>query len=212
MHSKIKFSCHPRRKSFGFSLIEILLVVSLIAMIGLAIYSAFSTGLKVWERGKHFGIEEDIAIFFDHISEELRNSFRFSRIPFYGRSQRLAFVTIVKTLSGSKINAEEDSYISQIGKVEYEFDVLKDQFLKREADYGQAMQGKYSEKGVILKSIRNIEFKYYFLTRQGEWHSTQIVDQLPAVVTIEIEYADQSGEIQKITRMINIPLGFLRGT
>lgn len=212
IHSKIKFFRKIHQKSPGFSLIEILLVVSLMAMVGLSIYSAFSTGLKVWERGKYFGTEEDIAIFFDHISEELRNSFRFSRIPFYGRSQRIAFPTVVNILPNSRMSFAENSYISQIGRVEYEFDVLRDQFLKREADYGQALQGKYSEKGVILKSIRKIEFKYYFPGEKGELLSTQIADQLPAVVAIEIEYLDQSGAAQKITRMVNIPLGFFEET
>ncbi|OGX24720.1 MAG: hypothetical protein A2787_01955 [Omnitrophica WOR_2 bacterium RIFCSPHIGHO2_01_FULL_48_9] len=212
VHSKTQPHRAMKQKSFGFTLIEILLVVSLMAMVGLSIYSAFANGLKVWDRGKNLNAQEDIMIFFDRIGAELRNSFRFSKVPFYGRSQRVVFPTMVKVLPDPKMNPEENSYISQIGKVEYEFDVVKDQLIRREASYGQAIQGRFSEKGAALRGIRNIEFKYYFPDEHGELFSTQIIDDLPAAVTIEVEYFDQGGEVQKVIKTINIPLGFSEET
>ena len=71
-------------KPAGFTLIETLLVVAISSVIALTIYSTFNSGLKIWQRLTKKEQASDLNIFFEKISYDLRNSFKFSDIKFVG--------------------------------------------------------------------------------------------------------------------------------
>ena len=79
----------------AMTLMEILIVVSLIAMMSVAIFNALSNGMKIWKRSQQMVIEEDIAVFFDKIAHDIRNAFVFSQFRFEGDELRFAFPTMV---------------------------------------------------------------------------------------------------------------------
>ncbi|HSV43921.1 MAG TPA: hypothetical protein VLJ10_05135, partial [Candidatus Bathyarchaeia archaeon] len=62
----------------SFTLIELLLVASLLSLISVSLYQALSNGLRVWQYTRRLSVEEDVMIFLDKLSADLRNSFDYS--------------------------------------------------------------------------------------------------------------------------------------
>ena len=52
-----------KKHNNAFTLVELLIVTAMLAVISLAIYSTFSSGLKIWQRVSKPIPEEDLGIF-----------------------------------------------------------------------------------------------------------------------------------------------------
>src|SRR3989338_2632588 len=74
-----RFNPHMLSKK-SFTLIEMLLVTSLMAMIGLAVYHSLVNGMKIWDASTRYTAEEDVALFFDKISQDIRSATNYSLI------------------------------------------------------------------------------------------------------------------------------------
>ena len=190
----------------GFTLIEILLVISLLAMIGAAVYRSFSNGLKVWDHSRKLIIEEDIAIFFEKFSDDLHNSFAYSRIPFEGREDHLKFATIVTAKADAKLKMEEGALLSRIGQVEYYFDPGQRILYKRQANYGQALRHGSGSERPLLARINDIKFLYYFGDSSGKLSTTKSINNVPAAVLVDVEFTDD-GNPRTMKKLVNIPMG-----
>ena len=113
-----------KKKKFNnaFTLIEMILVVSLISLVGLASFRTIANGLSVWEQSLQIGVEEDLAIFLDKITRDLRNSYKYSLLKFDGTKRTISFPTIVHTREDRRKNYGRLRYVDRMGKVEYYFD------------------------------------------------------------------------------------------
>ena len=195
-----------KRLRAGFTLVEILLVVSMVAMISISLYTAFSNGFKLWARGQHFVMEEDIAIFFDKIGEDLRNSFQYSLIAFKGRERSISFPTVVYAAMNSK-ETKSGHYIHQIGRVEYHFDPIKNQLFRRQADYGQALKDEFPPERTLLNNVMDVEFNYFYAGADADarMEKTTVMDELPNMVKVKIRYNDDRGRAREFYKIIAIP-------
>ena len=194
---KSKF-CNGR----GLTLIEILIVVSLMAMISLALYNAFNNGLKIWKLSQRLVVEEDIAIFFDKISQDLRNAYLHSKITFDGTEQRFAFPTIVRVIAP----ANPTLYQDQLGRVEYFYDAAERKLYRKQATYGQALGETFEDPQLIAKSIDQVRFRYIYLTQQEPKYSEQVLETIPSAVDVEVEFSDTKNR-HLLHKLILIPIG-----
>src|SRR3989338_4885613 len=82
-----------KRKRFlsGFTLIELLIVSALLAVVSLALFSVFNSGIKIWQRINQTSINEDLNIFLSKFARDLANGFSFSAINFSGDAERMQF-------------------------------------------------------------------------------------------------------------------------
>ena len=194
-----------KNKQSGFTLIEALLVVSMIAMIGLTLYSTFSNGVKLWQRGQQFVAEEDISIFFDKIGGELRNTFEYSLIGFKGREKAISFPTFVHAPLYSSAK-DKGFYVDQIGRVEYYFDSSKKKLFRRQADYGQALSGDSDAERPLLNNIESVQFNYFFVNRvAGRPERTTFMDEIPVMVRIDVEFVDEKGQKRTLNKIVALP-------
>ena len=199
---------HSRRlKKDGLTMVEILLVVSIVSALSLALYNTFSNGLRVWERSQRYVQEEDIAIFFDRVGRELRNGFKFSKIPFWGYETRIVFPTIIQTLEDKKIAGDSRNYVDQIGVVEYEFDVARGVLYRLQRNYSQALVRATVSKRSIVTNLKGVKFQYFFLDQDRNLVQAFSIDELPPVVRIEVTYIDQRGEERTLTKTVMIAGG-----
>ena len=204
-YSKDKMSKCRSNQGFNkgaLTFVEMLLVVSLLSVIAVALYNTFSNGLKVWERANRLVAEEDIAIFLEKLTQDLQSALSFSQIQFDGTKNRLSFATIVRTPADSKKKIGEQAYIDEIGRVEYDFDSLRNALYRRQANYSLALKNKFlSER--TLTNIRAMEFKYFY--HNGGWQDSahRIV---PSAVRMDIEFGDEKNP-RRMTRLIGIPIG-----
>ena len=141
----------------GFTLLELLITTSLIALMGLAIYSTFARGVMVWERGSKTDVVEQEAMFsLQSLAKELKNSFKFSGIKFSGTKDGVFFPTYVNTARVGEAPKWE------IGRVSYFYDSSKKSFFCREASYVDLFQDDLPKAREIVAQVNDLEINYYF--------------------------------------------------
>ena len=150
--------------------------------------------------------EEDIAIGFDKISQDLRNSFDHSLIKFEGKEHTLSFATIVRTLADPAYSVETE-YIFQIGRVEYEFNSSTGTLSRRQANYGQAMANDFDPSRVMLHPVSNVKFSYYLPQDDKVVIKHSTIDKWPVGVLVEIKFGGEGEKANTLSKLIYIPSG-----
>lgn len=190
----------------GFTFIEIMLVIAMLGTISVALYNAFSNGLKIWERGYRSFAEEDVLLFFDKISSELRNTFYYSQLRLKGDAYNLAFSTIVRTRVDKHKSQGKIGMTNEIGKVEYRFDRLKNRLYRRQANYSQAINGSFSPESLLIDNLDSLKFSYYYQSDDAYVVDDSAHDVIPSIVKIEVKFQEGKNK-RNIVKLIMIPMG-----
>jgi prepilin-type N-terminal cleavage/methylation domain-containing protein len=190
----------------GFTLIEILLVSALFSMCAIAIFRTFVSGVKLWEHAQRFSVQEDVSIFFDKLSEDLRNSFYYSKIKFNGMETQVSFPAFVLTPADVNSSRKQEGVVDQIGAVKYYIDYEEHKLYRSQANYGQALQGKFQESRAIINAIDGIRFRYYYPDKKGLQAYAKAQDAIPSGVLVEVKFHDETSE-RTMSRFIGIPAG-----
>lgn len=91
----------------GFTLVELLVTTSLMALVGGATVAALAGGVRVWERAAELGIHRQNALLaFEHIRRDTQNARRFAPVPFEGAYDQVAFAAVDDDPSGPTGAAE----------------------------------------------------------------------------------------------------------
>jgi prepilin-type N-terminal cleavage/methylation domain-containing protein len=192
----------------GFTFIEMLLVTALMASLSLAIFLCLSNGLKLWQRTQQALLQEDVAIFFDKFSGDLRNAFSFSTLAIEGRENSFVFPTIVwmRTDRGSVRAAEE--FVDQLGRVRYEFNAADGVLTRQQANYSQGTRKVWADTApqVIFHGATEVRFKYFYSGRKGDEFSTEAKGGLPSGVEVDVRYKEGQEE-RTYQRFFPVPLG-----
>ncbi len=199
-----------RRKNFSrqaFTLIEMLLVASLLSVTGLAVYHAIANGLRVWEYSRRYSAEEDVAIFFEKISGDLQNVYQYSLIQFEGKAEKIFIPTIVRMPADAKTQ-DKGRMIEQMGACEYFFQKGKKTIYRRQRNYSQALKTKQKFEPVPLAaSVESLHFTYFFLEDGKIKPKKSVSKEIPLSVLVEVDFAEVGGNVRHLQRMINIPVG-----
>ena len=196
-----------KRNKFGMTLIEILIVTSLMSIISLAIFNSLSSGIKIWKRSNRLIIEEDILIFFDKLTKDLNSSVIFSLIDFKGGKLNFEFAAIIWTRADERSGLTQGEYIDQIGKVKYSLDMLNNQIIKETANYSQAVSNKFGVPQVLVRNVDDITFKYYYLSQEKEILSDEVLSIMPSGVEVSVFFFNRKGQKKVLTKFIDIPIG-----
>ena len=194
------------RSRQGMTLMEILLVISLISMVSIAIYNALSNGIKVFQRNQQLVVEEDIVLFMDKLSRDLNRSMMFARIPFQGGEFQFSFPTIIKTKADRRSGLDPEMIIEQLGKVNYYYDVSENTIYRQQANYSQAIQEQFDDGHLLVENVERLKFRYFYYTENEEIYAQEILDVIPSGVEVEIEFFDQKG-IRSFKKFIPIRIG-----
>ncbi len=222
-----------RTNSKGFTLIELIISSAIIATIGIAVYSVFSGGIRVWQRAESFRTyQRSPRLGLELLTRDLRNCLDFSEISFQGEEDSISFAGLIESLAEQ---AEEPVY--ELGKISY---FLNQEFVfcRSQQHYGPAFQGQDEDRYKVRELIPNIaELKFAYLglnpeTEKLEWLDTwpkfpeepdqeleadklnqaeELVVQdkdfgLPQAVRIELELEGENFEPEKFTKTIILPL------
>lgn len=194
------------RRAGGITMVETLLVVGFMSMIGLATYQALSNGLKVWAFSQHIGAEQDIMMALDRMTGDLKNSFAFSGMEFQGTEQRLSFPTMIYAPQDRRKRKVDSEYLTQMGYVEYTFDSMESAFLRRQANYAQALKEKFEGSRVLVQGIRSLSFRYYYAQgKQGDFFSDTNQGR-PTAVEVTFAFDDRTGQTQEMKRFVYLPV------
>lgn len=184
----------------GFTLIEILIVVSIVAIVSLAIYSTFGNGIKIWQRLNEEVAEEDVNIFLDKFAADLRNSFKFTGIDFSGGKQKLEFATLIDSAR---------LHTRSVGKAVYFYDDRAQALNIAETDFSEVYEEKEGLTKKSLKNIKALNFLYYLYDEEKKeyvWRDEYSQEGLPSAVKVELEIKDGTQE-KKFVRVVGLACG-----
>ncbi len=195
-----------RRSLRSFTVIEMTLVISILAMIGLAVNRSVVNSLKLWELSRHFTLEEDAIVFLDKIGVDLRNAFAFSQFNFEGEETRLSIPTLVRVPQDKKISEHSVRYVDQIGKVEYLYDKASHAVIRKQANYSQALKSEFGTQRVVVSPVQALKLSYLVPDGQDYIWKKELDHVLPVAVLVEIQVRERNGDTRTLTRLLDLPI------
>lgn len=207
---------YPQRKKgkkgavpffIGFSLIELLVCVSILAIMAVGILSTFTSGLNVYKRIRGYAsAQRDILLVFEKIERDIKNIVDFSGINFSGQEKSIAFPGLIRS-----VDAQGPMGLS-LGRISYYFEPIKGDLVKEEISYPCLVSGIVPEGAAykILSSIQDITFTYYYFnpdTQNYNWKSSfsPSIGIVPKGVRIEITFKDED-KLVTLARTVFIPM------
>jgi len=194
-----------KRNKVAMTFVEMLLVISLFAILSISVFQAFSNGLKIWNYGTSTFAEEDISIFLDKISYDLRNMLVFSSIPFKGEKDRVEFATLAVIKADSR-SSEERMYSRQIVKVGYGFDKRARKIFRFLLNYGQALKGAKASPVSVADNVDQIKFTYLYKEKDGLARAQRAEIVPPSMIEVSVRYKAK-GAMRTMVKRIDIPIG-----
>ena len=191
-----------RRSSIGFTLVELMLVCALLAVVSLAVYSVFSSGIRIWQSVLRQTPYEDLNVFFDKLAGDLRNTFNYKGIGFSGETDKFSFATLVNS---QRLDSQT------VGKVIYAYNRLDESLSREERDYSHVYSDDAGFVTEMMKNISSLKFSYYEYDDEMDkymWHDSWAIEDetIPLALRVELEYYDDRNTIE-LTRTIDIPAG-----
>jgi prepilin-type N-terminal cleavage/methylation domain-containing protein len=190
----------------GFTLTEVLLVSSMFVLISLAVFNAFSNGLKLWARGEHVIAEGYTAIFLDKIAEDVRQTVLMGGILFKGRETEVSFPAIILAPTDGNGSRAKEEIGTQLGAIRYAFVPYEKKIFRYQATYGQALKGQWSSPVEVADLIEGMSMRYYFKTDRGLDVKDETDKDIPFGVMIDVQFLVE-GKIYHMRRLLIIPIG-----
>jgi prepilin-type N-terminal cleavage/methylation domain-containing protein len=189
----------PLHAGAGFTMVELLVVTAIVSVVSLAAYSVLDNGVKVWKKANTVLALEDLALFFDRFSRDVRNTIRFESIGFAGEAHRIEFASLVNSRGlGGRC----------VGKIIYQY-LPQERLLRRaQADFSQIYNTEEEFTGQGLKEITSLKFSYYYYDKEKKgffWSDNWLSKALPLAIRVELEFVDKAGN-GSFTRTVSIPV------
>lgn len=180
-------------KRRAFTLIELIITVTIFTIIIVTVYSSFYMGMKAWRRAEGDASFPKIRIGLLKIEKELKDSFYFSRIPFKGTSEEVSFPLTVPDGDSQKI------YIVTYDVNEDGGTGLK-QLIRKERIFSAQEEVLEEKTKGFLPLVKDIRFEYAYRTdsasKEFEWQGFwdgETQNRLPSGIRISLEM-DGSGD------------------
>lgn len=201
---KLPHNCKQLRgRQVGFTLMELLLAITLFSVIAVAIYSSLAAGIKVQKKSSYLNAEyNDFRLAFYRIALDLRNAVHINDIYLVEESRRLYFYSIQPSLGGA----------GEIFKITYTWESEKDYLIlsRLKEKYADSLRDAHEKGDKILSKIAKIDFDYgYFKkTSPGKedfyWRGDWKEESMPKLVRLKIRTKNE-----ELNKVIFCPAGKL---
>lgn len=163
-----------RRSQKGFTLLELLVVATMVSVMGAVIFSVFARGLDLRKRADGARIhEKDAWVAADAFAREFRDAYAFPGLPFQGKPTGAAFPTLIRRTSSAEL---------EMGFVEYVYDPAARSILRRQRDYYSLFKDKNDPNTVpdeparaVLTDVESFTVRYFSFNKSAmklEWADT----------------------------------------
>ncbi|MBU3933418.1 MAG: type II secretion system GspH family protein [Candidatus Omnitrophica bacterium] len=196
----------------GFTFIELLISITIISLVGVAVYSVFANGITAWRRGnKNRTYARNIRLTTEKVARELRNAFEFSNIAFEGTEDSIMFPALIAVESESGEGETETHY--EIGRLAFFYDKKEDALCREEKAYGEVFEEEEIGKGeALIRHLRKLEFEYCYLDNatgtykwKEDWKKEE-QDSIPQAVKIKMVFKKKAGR-HDFEKTVFIPMG-----
>lgn len=164
-------------KKRNFTLIELLIAISLFAVVVTALYSALSVGVISWKRGDEgTNLHQKARIILETMVSDIRNCVYFSYIQFVGQAQEIYFpMTIVVTEATKKAKGVFDTnifkvtYLLQRGSYRDKYKTL----MRKQETFLESLDSNVRPKE-FASGIADLSFEYIYKTDEESTASADI--------------------------------------
>lgn len=210
----------------GFTLLELLLSITILSLVLASIYGTLNMGSRAWEKGERdIDKIQRMRVIMDILSREIKSTFPYVVTPseldthkkfyaFEGKRDSISFVSAVPLKGGRKGLSWLSFWVEDNkGLVVVERDALRTDIFKERNSIDK------DEMEVLNAHISRIRFEYYELKRgreedegEGEWKELWDAEKegrLPHAVKIELTFIEEGrGEEdeEEIYRELVVPL------
>ena len=173
------------RRAQGFTLVEVLVASSLIALVAGTVVATLSSGVTVWQRLQDSGIQDRMTeLAFHELRRDLRNVRRFAPIPFNGSYDHFSFPALVD------VGEPEDGAAQEIGRLGYYLDARYHRLCRSQQPYRAVRRKRLKGTCVsVLSDIDHMRVMYYSVnpgTGETAWSPAWSATEPPLAVKIEI--------------------------
>jgi type II secretion system protein J len=190
----------------GVTFVELIVAVSIFAVVSVAVYSTFAMGLSVWRRARNAqALYQNIRLALDEMARDLQNAVAYfdpgqpTAINFEGEKDRISFYSLVD-------GYQTTPPYPQLRKVSY---TLGDSGSLQRLE--QVHQGAdiAQESEAIASQVANLSFFYCYEDTAGsgyEWKQAwELKQEIPESVKIELEL--NTGNKPVFSKYVFIPTG-----
>lgn len=190
----------------GFTLLELLVAISLLGMAAIIVLSLFSKGIDVWEEAKFKSpLEYNAVLFLEEMEKEIKNCADFSEIGFLGESADFAFPSYIKKYDQELAVTQE-----KIGCVKYRFDEEKKSVYKYRAVYPDCLVESLFISIKMLDSVETFRLEYGSLNEEnkiswaGTWQKEQGKPKAVKII-LRINLGEKTGKTYDFEKVVYCP-------
>ena len=195
---------HQRRAvSLGFTLAELLIVVSLMALVGGAIVAILTGGIRVWKRAADYGTSEQARLIaFDSMGRDLRSARRFSLVPFRGAYDQVTFP------AAREVRPDPEA-LQEIGALSFFLDGRKQLLCRSFVPYRLMRHVDMKDRcQVILDGVQRVRFEYFGAakeTKEASWSSRWDATEPPTMVKASVTIGPKGHPAADHTFLVYLP-------
>lgn len=215
-------------KKQNFTLIELLIAISLFATIMVALYSALSVGIIAWKRGDKGSTRDQTArVVLNSIASDIKNCVYFSYIQFVGKTNEIYFpITSIVTDADKK---SKGTFDTNIFKITYSLDrrSYRDShktLMRKKETFLQSLEPSRVKPKEFAPGVVKLSFHYSFavpeedqilddtlppFTWEDEW---DVKNKIPMGVKIKLVLGDKDDPKNKnltFEKIVFLPQGTL---
>ena len=178
------------RARVGFTLIEMLISLSLLSAISATTVAVLSGGMHVWQRaGGGAWATQHVQLAWEEFQRDARQIRHFSLLPFDGRSDTVAFAALVDV---DEVNENRQIIThTALGRVGYYADLRHRLLCRSSVPFREAEGHRLRETcSPVLTDVRGVHLRYYGddPDRGGaDWFDSWEHPQPPVAIRLEVE-------------------------
>lgn len=199
----------PLQVSRGFTLLELLIAVTIFSIVAVAIYTSFNVGIRAWRKAEaSYKIKQEARHAFDAIGRDLRGAINFTRMPFEGASGSVSFSRALR------ISDSKGGYIEGVFKITYTFNAQDKALYYILQTYQEDTKGEEGKKSLLASDVSDFKLKYAYLEGseviwKDYWNEEEL--NIPLGVKVSIAYpSENEGQAVEFSETIFIPTGIIK--
>jgi len=193
-------------KHNGFTFVELLIALTIFAIVASGIYATLHTGFKIWSRGNvYISRNQSMRVFFDVLSSELVNAILYEPIGHTYLSGEVSFPAIIDVSTGNLIETE-------LVSISYLFNSGEGVITRRCATLENGFDHAEAEEYILLDDVESCHFSYCLEPaaegEEYEWSEDWDEEYLPRAIKINLVMRGNQGqEKEQFEKVIFLPQG-----
>ena len=222
------------RKRVGFTLVELLVAVTIFSIIAAALYSGLNAGIRVWRRSENnIKLHQTMRLALDGMAGELRNSVNFNEtadsqdegesetepeeefeivekqdLVFSGAKTEISFVSLI-----TRFLDDEQIFRKELAKLTYSVN-SKSELMRKIAFQSEGFKAVDSPDEMIVEGVSELRFEYSYKPYEEEDEAVWKEDwrgqeNVPMGVKIYLLVKPENDAPAEFLKTVFIPHGIL---